>query len=81
MVWACTRRSEEDYRNAPAEIQRAFEKQVRLLAQSLTHPSLRSKKYDESAGLWQARVNRDWRFFFLIQGNTYVMATIVPHPR
>ena len=36
MIWAHTRRSEKDYRAAPLAIQRAFDKQVRLLAERLT---------------------------------------------
>ena len=81
MMWAHTRRSEKDFRNAPAAIQRAFEKQVGLLAKNLNHPSLHAKKYDGASGLWQARVNRDWRFYFLIQDETYLIVTIVPHPK
>jgi len=56
MKWQHSNRSEEDYLNAPAQIQKAFDKQVRSLADSLLHPSLRAKKYSESFGLWQARV-------------------------
>jgi len=81
MAWAHTRRSEKDYRAAPPAVQKAFEKQVRLLATNLNHPSLRAKKYDQAADLWQARVNRDWRFYFLIQGGTYVIVAIIPHPK
>jgi hypothetical protein len=51
MLWAHTRRSEKDYRTAPLAIQRAFDKQVRLLAKNLHHPSLHAKKYDESMDL------------------------------
>jgi mRNA interferase RelE/StbE len=52
------------YNKAPAYIQRVFDKQARLLLENLKHPSLRAKKYDESRDLWQARVTRDWRFYF-----------------
>ena len=62
-------------------MQRAFDKQARLLAQNLRHPSLRAKKYDEPNDLWQARVNQDWRFYFQIRGDTYVIVTIVRHPK
>ncbi len=79
MTWAHTRRSEKDYRVAPPAIQKAFDKQVRLLENNLGHPSLRAKKYDEAMGLWQARVNRD--FYFLIQDGRYLIVTIVPHPK
>jgi mRNA interferase RelE/StbE len=81
MTWAHTRRSEKDYRAAPLEIQKAFEKQVRMLSTNLNHPSLRAKRYDEATHLWQARVNRDWRFYFLIQNDTYLIVTIIPHPK
>lgn len=67
--------------DAPAEVRRAFFKQVAYLEQDLRHPSLRAKKYDESKDRWQARVNRDWRFYFSIAGDTYVIRDIVPHPK
>jgi len=52
-----------------------------LLVQNLHHPSLRAKKYDESLGLWQARVNKDWRFYFLVQHDGYLVVNIIPHPK
>ncbi len=79
MLWAHTRRSEKDYR--ANRDQKAFEKRVRLLTRNLNYPSLHAKKYDEAPDLWQARVNRDWRFFFLIQDDAYIIVTIVPHPK
>jgi plasmid maintenance system killer protein len=42
---------------------------------------LHAKKYDESKDRWQARVNRDWRFYFNIVGDTYVIRDVVPHPK
>jgi mRNA interferase RelE/StbE len=47
------------YTKASENIQRAFDKKATLLLENLHHPSLRAKKYDESTGLWQARVNDD----------------------
>jgi hypothetical protein len=71
----------QSYRRAPAPVQRAFDKQSHLLAQNLRHPSLRAKKYDESLGMWQARVNREWRFYFTIEGDSYHLHEIKPHPK
>lgn len=68
-------------RDLPPNVRKALFKQVRFLEQSLRHPSLRAKKYDESQDLWQARVNQDWRFYFLIQADTYYIVDIVPHPK
>jgi mRNA interferase RelE/StbE len=80
MKWQHTERSRGDYRAAPLDVQKAFDKQARLLSQDLRHPSLRAKKY-EGGDVWQARVNRNWRFYFVIDGNVYVIVAIVPHPK
>jgi len=62
-------------------VQKAFFKQVKFLEQNLLHPSLHAKKYDESQDLWQARVNRAWRFYFVIQDETYIILRVIPHPK
>ena len=72
---------ERNYAKAPQQVQRAFDKQSSLLLQNLHHPSLRAKKYDESLGLWQARGNQDWRFYFLTRPDGYLMVNIIPHPK
>jgi plasmid maintenance system killer protein len=56
-------------------------KQVRFLKDNLKHPSLHAEKYDESQDLWQARVNKDWRFYFSIAGDTYVVHKLIPDPK
>ena len=76
-----TAKFERDYAEAPVAVQRAFDKQERFLAQNLQHQSLHAKKYDESTGLWQARVNRSWRLYFTIDGDAYVLHTIMAHPK
>jgi mRNA interferase RelE/StbE len=72
---------ERSYAKAPARVQRAFDKQSLLLLQNLHHPSLRAKKYDESRGLWQARVNKGWRFYFFVQEDAYLIVDIIAHPK
>lgn len=74
-------RFDRAYAEAPAEIQRAFDRKLALLVQNLRHPSLRAKKYDESRDIWQARVNGGWRFYFRIEGDTYFLLDIIPHPK
>lgn len=76
-----TARLLEQYAKAPAAVQKAFDKQVRLLLANLRHPSLHAKKYDEGRSLWQARVTRDWRCYFTVQGDTYVLLDLIPHPK
>ncbi|MDP2626760.1 MAG: hypothetical protein Q8Q58_07630 [Candidatus Rokubacteria bacterium] len=67
--------------DAPAAVRRAFDGKVTLLAGNLRHPSLRAKKYDEANDVWQARVTRGWRFYFQIQDDTYVILSVVAHPK
>jgi hypothetical protein len=71
----------KDYTEAPPAAQIAFDKQVKLLLENFRRPSLRAKKHDESRNIWQARVNRGWRFYFLITGDTYLILNIIPHPK
>jgi len=42
---------------------------------------LRAKKYEGAEDVWQARVNRDWRFYFRIIGNKYHLVDITAHPK
>jgi mRNA-degrading endonuclease RelE of RelBE toxin-antitoxin system len=74
-----TARFERSYRRAPAVIQRAFDKQLAFLLENLQHPSLRAKKYNNDR--WQGRVTRDWRFYFRIEGDTYILLDIMAHPK
>lgn len=76
-----TRRAARDLDRLPPPLQSRVRKQLELLLENLRHPSLRAKKYEGEDDLWQARVNRDYRFFFTVEGNTYVILTIVPHPK
>lgn len=71
----------KDYQELPASIQKRFEKQVAFLLDDLRYPSLKAKKYDESKDLWQARVDRNYRFYFQIKVDKYVILRIIPHPK
>ena len=66
---------------APPNVRKAFFKQNGFLAQNLHHPSLHAKKYDEAQDLWQARANDDWRFYFIVTGDTYIVLDVIPHPK
>ena len=81
MKFFFTERFERSYRAAPLEVKRAFAKQAQFLETNLRHPSLKAKKYDEANDIWQARVNRDWRFYFQMQGDTYYILDLIPHPK
>lgn len=76
-----TERFRRSYEAAPLTVQQAFDKQLFLLVSNLRHPSIRAKKYDPARGIWQGRVTRGWRFYFLIQADTYIPLDIIPHPK
>ena len=67
--------------SAPPEVQKAFIKQMNFLSRNLQHPGLHAKKYDEGDARWQARVTGDWRFYFKIVGDAYIILDIIPHPK
>jgi hypothetical protein len=42
---------------------------------------MRAKKYDEGKNRWQARVTRDWRFYFVIEDDAYILQDITRRPK
>ena len=65
----------------PKSIQEKFYKQAEFLLRDIRYPSLRAKKYDETKGVWQARVDADVRFYFLINDDVYLLLDIKKHPK
>jgi hypothetical protein len=76
-----TERFRRSYADAPLRVRKQCDKQLALLVGDLRHPSLRAKKYDEAQNIWQGRVNAAWRFYFKIEGNSYYLLDIIPHPK
>ena len=76
-----TERFRRSYADAPASLQKRCDKQLALLVQNLRHPSLRAKKYHEARDIWQARVDRGWRLYFVIRGDLYYLLDLMPHPK
>ena len=75
-----TVRAEDDYDNLSSKLKVRADRQLDKLAQDLHYPSLHAKKYDESQGVWQARLSRDWRVYFIIESDAYVLLSIRKHP-
>ena len=67
------------FMKAPAKVKRAFSKQIDLLLHDIGYPSLRAKKYDMIR--WQARITKDWRFYFRIESDRYVILDMIHHPK
>jgi mRNA-degrading endonuclease RelE of RelBE toxin-antitoxin system len=74
-------RAKQDFADLPRHLKTRVSKQLELLSENLRHPSIQAKKYDERNDVWQGRVNRDYRFYFQIVGDDYVIIRIIPHPK
>lgn len=65
----------------PISIQNKFWRQLDFLLVNLRYSSLHAKKYDESRDIWQGRVDKNIRFYFLIRNDVYVLLDIKKHPK
>jgi mRNA-degrading endonuclease RelE of RelBE toxin-antitoxin system len=74
-------RARRDFADLSPDLKTRVRKQLDLLSGNLLHPSIQAKKYDESNDVWQGRVNRDYRFYFQIVADDYVIIRIIPHPK
>lgn len=75
-----TARAEQDYDRLSTKLRAQADKQLDFLVHDLRYPSLHAKKYDEHRDIWQARSSRDYRVFFLITRDTYVLLALKKHP-
>jgi mRNA-degrading endonuclease RelE of RelBE toxin-antitoxin system len=81
MIVCYTNRFERQYAQLSDTLKDKVDKLIEFLIDNLHYPSLRAKKYDEARGLWQARVDRRYRFYFQIEGDTCTLLSVVPHPK
>ena len=65
----------------PLEIQKKFQKQLKLLLSNIRYPSLCVKKYGGESDIWQARVDKNHRFYFRIENDCYIFTQIIKHPK
>jgi mRNA-degrading endonuclease RelE of RelBE toxin-antitoxin system len=76
-----SKRFDRSLRKFTGPIQKKFTKQLNILLENIGHPSLRAKKYDENRGVWQARIDRSHRFYFLIRKGVYILLDITKHKK
>lgn len=74
-----TDRARKDYKGLPQRIQKRVSKQFRMLLKDKRYPSLHAKKYEGAGQVFQARVDSNYRFYFEIHGDVYIILTIVKH--
>lgn len=64
-----------DYKN----LRKRTNEQLKILLENPRHPSLRLKKMKGFPDIWEARVTKNYRFTFQIQGNFYLLRRIGTH--
>ena len=81
MKGVLTKTAEKQYLKLSKRIQNLFDKQIDFLLENYRHPSLNTKKYDDRINLWQARIDHFYRFYFIIQNDTYIIVSVKKHPK
>ena len=80
MRYSFTQRFLRQLDSFPVPVRKKFNKQFLFLLDNLKYPSLRAKKYDESKGVWQMRVDKSVRCYFAIRSDEYIFWTFVSTP-
>lgn len=70
---------QRDFNSLPREIQKQFEKVIRLFEENPRHPSLRVKKMEGTGGIWEARVTQSHRFTFNWESGVVTLRRIGTH--
>jgi len=70
---------QKDYKSLPRVVQKQFEKAIRLFEENPRHPSLRVKKMEGTADIWEARVTQSYRFTFNWEGDVVSLRRMGTH--
>jgi mRNA-degrading endonuclease RelE of RelBE toxin-antitoxin system len=81
MKFSFSERARRDYDNFSVKLRARVDKQISALLKDIRYPSLKAKKYDEKRGIWQMRISKDYRLYFTIDNDVYIIVTITKHPK
>lgn len=71
---------EKDYAKLPKNIQKLLDGQLLLLLENSRYPSLRVKKMQGYAGIWEGRITQNYRFTFEKKEDAYLIRRAGTHP-
>ena len=74
-----TPRFKKSAKKLPASQKKKLAKQLRLLGEDLRHPSVGAKKMVNQKDIWEARVDRSYRFTFKMTGNKIILRVVGTH--
>lgn len=81
MKFVFTEKARRDYDKLSLKLQALVDKQITILVKDIRYPSLKAKKYDEKRNIWQMRISKDYRLYFMIDSDVYIIVTIIKHPK
>lgn len=79
MIFFYTSGFKRSFKRFSKNIRTKFYKQANFLLKDIHHPSLHAKKYSEPLDIWQARVDANIRFYFLMRDESYIFLDIRKH--
>ena len=74
-----TQRFLDAYFDLPEHIQRKVDRGLTLLDGSPRHPGMRAKPIRGTTGIFEARVDQDYRMTYERRGDLLVMRNVGPH--
>ena len=75
-----TQRFKRKYARLSAAIQAKIDKQIALLAENPRHPSLRSKPIQGLVGIYEARIDQDYRLTYQrLPGGILLLRVVASH--
>lgn len=69
------------YDKLPESIQGQVDRTLTLLEENPHHPGLRIHKRQGEKDVWQARVTRNYRLYFQMEGETITLLSISAHEK
>lgn len=72
-------RFDRDYKKLPVGIKTKLYRQLKVISENLQHPGLHVKKIKGQTDIWEARVDKFYRFSFEIGGNIIYLRRVGPH--
>jgi len=70
----------KQYKSLSKQLQKKADKQFSYLIEDFRHPSLKIKKYQGFENLWQARIDKSYRFYFHVVEPYCIIVSIISHP-
>jgi len=71
----------KDFKKLPQKTKKKFEKQINFLISDMFYPSLHTKKMQGREDIWEARIDKFYRFTFQMEGENIILRRIGPHDK